>query len=824
MDSKHQINITECSVATSHQCHLCGKYFANDVSLQYHVLCHQQGEPPKDEKYECVPCKEKFTTKYQHVVHMQSHHHSYPGWEHLGLSKGKPKFPPKFKKKNKKMSKVACPVCDVVFISRVRFNRHLKSAHPVKKMVKKDDPDGVIPLKHICVMCGKEFSSDERLQFHLSMHKRKPELYKCTLCFKKSFSLKNHLFHLRGHLLKHHKDSPLECETCHSTFVRRQELRLHLQQAHNIIENYVTKVDRDEDWKPGELQEHQCHVCGKILRNQSTYNKHIFWHNTRRCNYCFTYFDKKTFLLAHVMYNCDKKKLVGNSDQFDKKLRCHICYKQFSIVVKLHCHLKVQHNMEPIGKGAVVKTSACDFCFSVFPSEERMLSHRKVHFYSSSMKCKICSKPFRVMSYFKNHKVRHYRQSYAKKPLSCEHCDEQFTTMYTYVKHLRVSHKLPMVWLVSEAMPLEECKICHKEFTHLERHMMYHEKYKCKKCNQFFLSEVLFNNHFCEIESEDETNIERREVPILNNVVEQVLPVESQVYSECEYCFKPISTFYTKTKHDANHSKVVYFCCRLCDRRFFMKSAFNVHSTAHRLQHFNKNPLRCRHCGESFNRYQHYTEHIRQVHDDPETMEFHLKPSQPRDCLICKKTFVNLHRHYKYHLALRCKHCLKYVLSEKMYKSHNCNDESEDQSMLVEFDGDISSLIDPDANEWETERMIEAIPRNEDFALSDDGDFKSNALLESVEHLNSESRSGSASVSEGYLTNISSFGHLTFDNFSPVISSTVSLSSSVVEKDKEDEVDIVNIQVKSEPIDPYYRDYGQYDFQNSLMDIDNPSG
>lgn len=827
MDFKHQINVDELFDPTHFQCYLCKKYFENDLSLQYHILCHQKGDSSKEEKYECIQCNEQFTTKYRHLIHMQSHHQIFP-------VKAIPRK--KFTKITKKISKIVCPVCDIVFVSRVRLNRHLNAMHPVKKMVKKNDPDAESVSKYVCILCTKEFPTNNRLQSHLVLHKRKPDLYKCTLCFKKSLSLKTHLYHIKGHLLKQHKEKPIKCDHCDKLFIRRQELRLHLQQTHNIVENYVTKIDKNDEWKPGELemselQEHQCHVCGKVLRNESTYHKHLVWHNTRRCNYCFTYFDKKTFLLAHVMYNCDKKKLIGNTDQFDKKLKCHICLKQFSISVKLHCHLKVQHNSDPLTKEAVSETSACDFCFSVFSSEERMLAHRKVHFNSGTMKCTICSKLFRQMSYLKNHKVRHYKESYENKPLSCEHCDEKFVSMRNYVKHLRIVHKTPMVWLVPESTPSETCTICNKEFMHLERHMMYHDKYKCKKCNQYFMSEVLFNEHFCEFESENESNSKLCGSGSLENTIS----ADNQPYEECDFCFKPISSSYTKTKHDSNHGKIVYFFCRLCDRRFFMKSAFNVHSTAHRLQHFKKNPLRCRHCGESFTRYQHYTDHIRQVHDDQETLEFHLKPGPPKQCMICKKTFVNLHRHYKYHLALKCRYCSKYILSQKLFNTHKCND-VEDPDLMVSFYGDITSLIEPDFNEWENERMVEAIPRNEDFKLPDnfiESSIRSNSLMVNTRPLNNglenintardPNTSLVNSVTQDYLTNANALNQIHFENFAPIISSTVSLSSSALEKDKEENIDVVNIQVKSEPIDQYYKDYGQYDFQNSLMDI-NRSG
>ena len=101
-----------------------------------------------------------------------------------------------------------CIVCSKDFTSQERLETHLKT-HTVEN-----------PLS--CTQCGKVFAQRALLKQHMRIHSDlKP--FKCSVC-SKSFAFNHHLtYHIRTHT----GEKPFKCKVCGMTFSRKDHLRVH---------------------------------------------------------------------------------------------------------------------------------------------------------------------------------------------------------------------------------------------------------------------------------------------------------------------------------------------------------------------------------------------------------------------------------------------------------------------------------------------------------------------------------------------------------------------------------------------------------------------
>lgn len=798
-----------CKV-TDFQCHVCNKYMPTLVSLTFHVRWHSSTAGRAAMRYECSKCNIAFTSKTRHVMHMRMHADSNSPYKchicgrgckspaHLTSHVKSHSFANRVKKIGQS---VMCPVCDQLYPNQLKLQRHLQRSHPDSKMVKKNDPgaEDLPIIRHICRICGKEFHTEHKLKMHTRRHNMKPNFYICSICDKRTLSLKVHNMHIKAHLNERFKDCPLKCNYCEERFVRRKELHVHVYKVHDILENYISKVDNKRNVT--ELKEYQCHVCFKVLAHESTYLRHLDYHNSMRCNYCFKYFTNKPFAQAHMMYDCDRKKMLGGNDTFDKKLKCPVCYKAFAVSVKLHCHMKVQHNLQPQeSRLEQDRSTVCDFCFVTQPSEQQMIRHRSVHLrFNTYYGCHFCPKKFCTLPLFYRHKKTHTYRHYTENPLRCEDCPETFVYFPDYSTHLQDVHGKEVNWVIMpKPSPVQECPICKKRFSHLHNHLMYHEKFKCKRCSEYFLSDTAFAAHPC---LEDDLPDQGEEAAVVQ--VSEPLTSTKQFnrnlepYEECDFCFKPFTVNYTKSRHYTTHNKMLSFGCRYCNKTFTSHTLFKLHSPSHRLRHYKTNPLRCKHCGETFIKFGLYMRHLKDVHDDKESMI--LRPSYPpEECKVCKKTFECIHLHYRFHMQFQCTSCLKYIVSEKLFKAHICGNKEEDQSKIFEYDGDIQPLsvamFDYDTLRHRSINIdpADASPdQSKDFSLEDIDITPTeldNSALNSVDLTNMSYSPDITDSNQDMIVSIPDqllFGNYkpsnsngSFENFTPVISSTVSLSSN----------------------------------------------
>lgn len=689
-------NVDKNTFDGTHTCIHCGKVCDSESSLKHHLIWHTSKTFLYGARHECTICKIKFTNKRRLELHTRTHYEDDngpykckicgKGYTEEGYFKKHVKghnFDHQSHKKrieNIRKDKVKCPICSRYYKDLIKLIRHLRRTHPESKMIK-TDPDAPAQPYFSCKLCAKVFLDERRLQAHEEAHLRKPEFFKCKFCGKKTISLKNHRVHIKGHLTQKYLDNPLKCPHCEETFGRGYDLHYHVRDVHGIEETWI--ADRTEQRLAGPLKDLQCSICMKVLASKGNFERHLDYHNSLRCNYCFDYFSSLRFLEGHLTFSCDKKQLLGDTEIYPKKIKCHVCYKPFHVQVKLDCHLRTQHGIK-VNKEASSgkKEIVCDYCFKVFENDYALSTHKIYHRTVGYYGCIYCKRKFNTMTVYRKHKNHHFSQLNVDEPTKCEHCDETFVAFRDMIYHMRDVHGDDKDWVTLPKESIEEtCKICNKAFYNLQRHLMYHEENRCKKCGEYFFSTADFDNHLCSIESDDDENV---------NGVDST--IEKLKYEECSFCFKPTTRKSSKAMHEHIHKGSGSISCRFCVLKFKTMDAFNIHAFSHRSRKYNKKPIKCKKCGEKFVKYGLFIKHMKLVHKSLKKMHYRAIV-KPEPCVVCGEDFPNLHNHYRAHLLNQCQSCHKYFTSSKLFSMHECNKEDSDPSKVFICDVRLNELI-----------------------------------------------------------------------------------------------------------------------------------
>lgn len=678
----------------THTCHLCGKVCDSENSLKCHITWHKSKTSLFGARHECHICNLQYTNKKRLELHIRTHFEDDNGPFKCHICgkgyidedyfrrhvKGHNFDNQSHKKRIEKLrkNKVKCPICARYYPDLVKLIRHLRRTHPESKMIK-EDPDAPPPNYYSCKLCAKVFLDERRLQFHEEAHLRKPEFFKCKFCGKKTISLKNHRVHIKGHLTQKYIDNPLKCPHCEEKFMRGYDLHYHLRDTHDINETWIE--ERGKQTLDGPLKDLQCSICYKVLASKGNFERHIDYHNSLRCNYCFDYFSSLRFLEGHLAFSCDKKKLIGDTEIYPKKIKCHICYKPFHLQVKLDCHLRTQHDIRTFKRASEGKQEiVCDYCFKVFENEYALSTHKIYHRTVGYYGCIYCNRKFNNMTGYRKHKNHHFAQMNVDEPKKCEHCDETFVAFREMIYHMRDVHGDDKEWIIQPKESIEEkCNICQKTFFNLHRHLDYHEENRCKKCGEYFFSRADFDNHLCAIDSDEEVTE--------NNTIGT-----RPVYEECSFCFKPVTRKNSKRLHDQIHRVSGAISCRFCTLKFKTMDAFNIHAFSHRSRKYKKKPIKCRKCGEQFVKYGPFIKHMRFVHKCSKKLHYRATV-KPEKCVVCNGDFPNLHNHYRAHLQNQCQQCLKYFTSAKAFSLHECDKDDADPSKVFTSDANLPALI-----------------------------------------------------------------------------------------------------------------------------------
>ena len=156
--------------------------------------------------------------------------------------------------------------------------------------------------------------------------------------------------------------------------------------------------------------------------------------------------------------------LMKHKTEDDGTAGCHKCDKRFRGNYELNCHTKVVH------EGL---TWNCTDCPKVFKSQNGLKYHQKAKHLSGLLhKCSHCDSSFPS-----NQKlILHKRKDHSVKPLICKHCNVPFVYPWTFKKHESRCQSKPgkdiRIWV---------CRYCTKKYKTI-KYRDQHES-KCSEKN-----------------------------------------------------------------------------------------------------------------------------------------------------------------------------------------------------------------------------------------------------------------------------------------------------------------------------------------------------
>lgn len=213
-----------------------------------------------------------------------------------------------------------CVVCNKAFSRSTLLRRHEK--------IHSDQP------KFLCAFCERPFLSKEEWEKHTKNHQKKRP-FECLVC-NKSFAFKQGL---ERHEIVHSADQPFKCEHCDQAFSTQGKLARHLT-AH-----------------AGE-RPYPCRLCDKSYLLSHHLTRHMRSHKasaaSHKCTECGVAFGKRDELIFHMA--------IHSTDT----LSCPLCKETFESVDDITEHIKLHTEGEQY---------ACEFCDSIFLTEQQMHDH-----------------------------------------------------------------------------------------------------------------------------------------------------------------------------------------------------------------------------------------------------------------------------------------------------------------------------------------------------------------------------------------------------------------------------------------------------------------
>ncbi|XP_022920215.1 zinc finger protein draculin-like isoform X14 [Onthophagus taurus] len=283
--------------------------------------------------------------------------------------------------KSKLPEDITCPVCDKVFINRLKLNQHCRQHKP---------------KSFCCQLCGKSYKKNYELQLHKERHFKKKTI-PCGVCGKmlsSDITLKKHM------IACHLKEHPFKCDQCDKGYLSEAALDNHKKTAHDGVV-------------------YKCDQCEKIYKWPQAYKNHVKTHETgyikpeHVCMICSKILGSKSSLQDHL-----------RTHQSIKRYMCEICGKGVTSLESLKIHERGHRGEKPF---------ACKHCPKKFVSNALLRPHERIHTNEKPYVCQTCNKAFNQYGSYKIHTRIHT----GERPYGCHLCEKRFPSRTALNTHLK---------------------------------------------------------------------------------------------------------------------------------------------------------------------------------------------------------------------------------------------------------------------------------------------------------------------------------------------------------------------------------------------------
>jgi hypothetical protein len=288
---------------------------------------------------------------------------------------------------------------------------------------------GVLPdnQRHICVICGKVFDMESKLDLHVKTHD-----FLCDVCGKVLLTSDQLRRHQRSH-----KDRLHACNICKKTFRYSYQLNSHHKIVHSGIKNHICNICGYAAAFKSALKVHQnkhlhdfkfhCDVCGKGYHEKHQLKTHMNFHTRKQafsCNVCGKAFFFKHYLTRHKRATHPEVKEDGSTSLF-RGHECKFCGK-----VLKHKKTLLLHMSSHTGGN---RTFLCDMCGKAFRTNHQLEAHKRVHTGEKPFVCDVCAKAFGKKSSLRMHMCVHTRERRHR----CDQCGKSYTQQSSLIVHKR---------------------------------------------------------------------------------------------------------------------------------------------------------------------------------------------------------------------------------------------------------------------------------------------------------------------------------------------------------------------------------------------------